>query len=573
MNTCQYCKKLLSSKYYLQTHEKTCVNNKNEEFKCQYCENLMSTNQTLKTHEKTCTEKEEFRCQYCEKLLLTKQTWEKHEEKCKELKLNCNYCNKVLRTKQNLKKHEKTCKQNKDTEETKKEIKEEIKEETKKTKKELKEKLKEIEEQNIKITSDLEKQKLKEQFDKKEISNLNNEKNEVKFRYEKELNELKKINSEFLQMNKETLKSVIKTNTDLSKKPNNINISGRITTINNNNCLSVETSKKILSDFFAYYKEVIENDDVDNIITSNADMINALYLTNDLKKILTVTDPSRNVLKYNIIDENNEMKTIKDPRGKYAAKYLIDNNQYELKNIIGATSDKKKFVAIVMNKGDPQNASNFFPILDKYGQSLSYFMSISNKDTLVLEDLGLQLVKKSLYKDHKEINDQKEEDTDVLLKCQNTIMKLKIYTENNYQDILTGNTFAVNIWLRAALKELKVLKEWYVSDIRVEDYILLKDDKESAEGVRLHSFDVMRMLQMIMKPNLEDTGLGKYVEKYIKWLCKSYNKIYKNIDEDTRELIIEQAVEQMKKNIILYNRDFETEKEEVLKNWMNVIRG
>ena len=115
-----------------------------------------------------------------------------------------------------------------------------------------------------------------------------------------------------------------------------------------------------------------------------------------------------------------------------------------------------------MNKEPAQNAQNYFPVLNKYGKSIEYFNLISTKEPNTIDDLGIQIAKKSMSKDHKEMNDQKDaKDDDVLLKCQNSIMKLRIYTENNYQDILTGNTFAVNIWLRTALKEIKVLKEWY----------------------------------------------------------------------------------------------------------------
>ena len=463
----------------MQKHESTCTSKK-EKFKCQYCDKLLGTKQTLQNHEKTCTSvKEEFRCQYCEKILISNQTLQNHEKICNEN--ICQYCNKILVTKQNLQKHENVCKKN------------EEKNTTKKTKKEIEEKLKEIEEKLKKTEQENEKlkemeqlkedkQKLKEQFDKKEIANLNNEKNDIKFRYEKEINELKKINNEYIQFNKETLKSVVKTNTELSKKPNiNINGGQRInnTTINTSQPLTVEVAKKILDNVCKYHQEVLDSDS-DNLITSNAEMIDALYMTDDLSKILKLTDSSRNTLKFNIIDEKtNEIKSVKDPKGKLVANYLIDNNIIEIQNIAESASVKKKFIITVMNKEPAQNAQNYFPVLNKYGKSIEYFNLISTKEPNTIDDLGIQIAKKSMSKDHKEMNDQKDaKDDDVLLKCQNSIMKLRIYTENNYQDILTGNTFAVNIWLRTALKEIKVLKEWYVSDIRVEDYILIKGDKE-----------------------------------------------------------------------------------------------
>jgi hypothetical protein len=541
MNTCQYCNKCLSSKYYLQTHENTCKNR---------------------------TEEVIFKCQYCEKILSSKCYLQSHENSCKD-DFSCQYCDKNLGTKQSLKNHEKMCHHNKE------------KQETKKTKKELVQ-----ENETLKI--ELKEQKLKEQYDKKEMATMNSLKIEVKLRYEKEINELKKINNEYVQFNKETLKSVVKTNTELSKKPN-ININGqRInnTTINTSQPLTVEVAKKILDNVFKYHQEVIDND-ADNLITSNAEMISALYMTDDLSNILKLTDSSRNTLKFNIIDEEtNEIKSVKDPKGKLVVNYLIDNNIIELQNIAESTSVKKKFITTVMNKEPAQNAPNYFPVLNKYGRSIEYFNAISNKEPGMIDDLGIQIAKKSMskdQKDHKELNDQKEKSKeDVLLKCQNMIMKLKIYTADNYQDILVGNTFKVNIWLRAALKELGVVKEWYVSDSmygtvkerRSEDYLLLKSDDESI--VKLNSFDVMRMLKIVMitkLPNIENIGIGEYVEKYIKWIQKSYNNLYKNIDEETKELILEQTIEQMKKNIVMYNLDFENDKETLLKNWINIISG
>ena len=525
MNKCEYCNKQLSSKYYLQTHKKTCKDRIEEDsFKCQYCDKILSSKYFLQTHEKTC--KGSFNCQYCDKNLGTNQT---------------------------LQNHEKTCKNN-------------ILKKQKKTRKEL-------EQENEKITSELEKQKLKEQYDKKELL-------ESKIRYEKEINELKKINNEYIQFNNETLKTVVKTNTELSKKTN-ININGpRIitNTINNNSQpLTVEVAKKILDGVFKYHKENIDNDDFENLITSNVELVNALYMSDDLSKILKLTDPSRNTLKYNIMDEDtNEIKVIKDPKGKLVANYLVDNNIIEFKNMAGSTSVKREFVVNVMNKAPPHNAEHYFPVLDKYGKSIEYFNSMSNKTPSVIEDFGIQLAKKSFCKDHKEMNDQKAvENKDVLMKCQNVIMKLKIYTDVNYQDILVGNTFKVNIWLRAALKELKIMKEWYVSDSlngtvrerRSEDYILIKDGDVE---VKLTNFDVMRMLQIIMKPKLPSgDGIGEYIEKYIKWVHKSFNNLYKNIEEDIKDSIMDLSIEQMKKNIAMYNLDFE--KEDLV--WINIISG
>jgi len=126
------------------------------------------------------------------------------------------------------------------------------------------------------------------------------------------------------------------------------------------------------------------------------------------------------------------------------------------------------------------------------------------------------------------------------------------------------------------------VKEWYVSDSligtvkerRSEDYLLLKSDNETI--VKLNSFDVMRMLKMIMItkiPNIDNIGIGEYVEKYIKWTHKSYKNLYKNIDDETKESILELSIQQMKKNIIMYNLDFENDKDELLKNWINIISG
>jgi len=559
MNICQYCNKDLSSKYYLQKHEKICIKERlADNFTCQYCDKVLSSKQSFQKHEKTCKNKDILKCQHCDKLLTSNSYLEKHEKTCKH--------NKETLTRQELEDKLKVTRQ-------------ELEDKLKVTRQEFEEKLK-VTEQH------LEKQKLKEQYDKKELSLLNSEKIDIKIKYEKEINDLKKINNEYIQFNKETLKSVVKTNTELSKKTN-INITGsRIitNTINTSIPLTVEVSKKILANVFKYHQNVIDNDDDDNLITSNAEMVNVMYMTNDLNKILAVTDTSRNILKYNIIDEKtNEIKTIKDPKGKCAVSYLIDNNIEELQNIAGSASVKRAFIVKVMNKDTTTNAPDFFPILNKYGKSIEYFTAISNKDASIIEDLGIQLVKKSLYKDHKEINDQKEEiKEDILLKCQNVIMKLKIYTEDNYQDILTGNAFQVNIWLRAALKELNVIKEWYVSDSlygtlcerRSEDYIAIKDDEDGY--VKLSNFEVMRMLKMIMfskLPNYDNIGIDGYVEKYMKWLCKSYNTIYKNMDDELKENIIQQSIDQMKKNITMYNLDFDNDKEELFKNWIKIISG
>jgi hypothetical protein len=547
MNICKYCNKHLSSKCYLQIHETTCKE-----------DNIV------------------FKCQHCDKVLSSKCYLQKHEKNCESIKcLKCNFCDIILGTNQTLQKHEKTC--------IKKEPKEEkIKKETKKnlkkeTKKELEEKVKLLEYNN-------EKQKVKELLDskiryEKELldSKIRSEKEllDSKIKYEKEIAELKKINNEHIQFNKETLKTVVKTNTELSKKPN-INITGAVVNNNtvNTSFLSVDVSKKIGSDLFKYYKEVIDSDDNDHIITSNADMINAIYMNDDLNKILKLTDTSRNILKYSIIDDKTqEVKTVKDPKGKLVANYLIDANLEEFQNILQATTVKEKFVVKLMKKSPEPMASNFIPLIDKYGKSILYFNLITNKDPVLICDLGLQIAKKSYYKDHKEMNDQKAvENKDILLTVQNVIMKLKIYTENNFQEILVGNIFATNIWLRTALKELKVIKEWYVGDQRSDDFILLKNDIDT--DVRLNNFDTMRMLQIVMRPKLpnsENIGIDGHIEKYMKWLYKSFNNLYKNMSEELKESIFEQSIDQMKKNIVMYNLDFDIHKEDISR--INIIRG
>ena len=109
--------------------------------------------------------------------------------------------------------------------------------------------------------------------------------------------------------------------------------------------MTVEVAKKILDGVFKYHKENIDNDDFENLITSNVELVNALYMTDDLSKILKLTDSSRNTLKFNIIDEKtNEIKSVKDPKGKLVANYLIDNNIIEIQNIAESASVKKKFI-------------------------------------------------------------------------------------------------------------------------------------------------------------------------------------------------------------------------------------
>ena len=80
---CRHCNKQLSSKYYLQTHEKICTQTKVPITDvCQYCSKTFT--QSLKNHEKICPERK-FECKHCSKLLGSKQSLQNHEKKCKKV--------------------------------------------------------------------------------------------------------------------------------------------------------------------------------------------------------------------------------------------------------------------------------------------------------------------------------------------------------------------------------------------------------------------------------------------------------------------------------------------------------
>ena len=87
---CHICKKVLSSKKYLEIHEQKCKGRKKENiFNCEFCDKVLSSKQNLELHIKKCKiikDKEEFNCEYCKKNLSTKQNLENHKNICSEKK-------------------------------------------------------------------------------------------------------------------------------------------------------------------------------------------------------------------------------------------------------------------------------------------------------------------------------------------------------------------------------------------------------------------------------------------------------------------------------------------------------
>jgi chromosome segregation ATPase len=100
MMNCQYCKKVYTNKYTLNTHQKTAkaclkLQKNNTAIKCHYCEKTFSSQSSLNLHQKT------------NKTCHTKTNT--NEQQRELISFDCNGCDKTFTTKAALAKHNSIC--------------------------------------------------------------------------------------------------------------------------------------------------------------------------------------------------------------------------------------------------------------------------------------------------------------------------------------------------------------------------------------------------------------------------------------------------------------------------------
>jgi hypothetical protein len=173
MMTCQYCKKVYTNKYTLNTHQKTAkaclkLQKNNTDIKCQYCEKTFSSQSSLNLHQKT------------NKTCHTKTNTNEQQQR-ELISFDCNGCDKTFTTKAALAKHNSICSNIKKYLKEKKELEEKLLNE-RNEKKELEEKLlnerKDMEEKLLK-----ERNKITELYSKLKTLEKQLEKQETNAKY------------------------------------------------------------------------------------------------------------------------------------------------------------------------------------------------------------------------------------------------------------------------------------------------------------------------------------------------------------------------------------------------------